>query len=87
MARGWESKSVEEQQAEASADTANGRSGKKRLTAEQQERQRQRDLLGLSRTRILNRLALAQPSAQKQQLERALVHLETQLKQLQSPTD
>lgn len=87
MARGWESKSIEEQQAERSAGTANGRSGKKRLTAEQQAVQRQRDLLGLSRTRILKRLAEPHPTSQKQQLERALVHLEAQLKQLQSPQD
>jgi hypothetical protein len=54
MARGWESKSIEAQQAEA-AETA--RVPKKRLTPEKASRQRELDGVQLSRKRVLRQLA------------------------------
>ncbi len=50
MARGWESKSVEEQQAAASTQVES----KQRLTPEQAARKQQRDAIELSRRRCFS---------------------------------
>jgi len=56
MARGWESKSVEEQQAAANTK---GES-KQRLTAQQAARKQQEEAIQLSRRRVLQQLQSVQ---------------------------
>ncbi|HEY7351983.1 MAG TPA: hypothetical protein VH596_04365 [Terriglobales bacterium] len=76
MARGWESKSVEQQQEEAKSSA--GRKGKA-LTAEQIAEQQRRRGLELSRQRILQQLQVASNSQHRAMLENALADLDTQL--------
>ena len=80
MARGWESKSVEDQVQEA--QTKNDRSGKPQPTSSQPELHRRREVLLLSRARVESELA-SNPSARyKDQLTRALADLDAQLADL-----
>lgn len=80
MARGWESKSVEDQVQEA--QTKNDGSGKPQLTSSQPELHRRREVLLLSRARVESELA-SNPSARyKDQLTRALADLDAQLANL-----
>jgi hypothetical protein len=75
MARGWESKSVEQQQEEAKSSSSRG----KQLTPEQiAERQRRRGL-ELSRQRILQQLQVACNPQHRGMLEAALADLDAQL--------
>jgi len=76
MARGWESKSVEEQK--GLADTR-PHSAAGRLTPEQRERQRERDSLELSRSRVRQELASATNPRRREMLEAALRDLEKKL--------
>jgi len=75
MARGWESKSVEEQQTAAIAQTES----KQRLTPEQAARKQQREALDLSRRRILQQLQSAQNPRHREMLESALSELDARL--------
>ncbi|MBZ5572806.1 MAG: hypothetical protein LAO09_13125 [Acidobacteriia bacterium] len=79
MARGWESKSVEEQQAEAA--TLRDRT-KPRLTPVQAARQRQKEGLVLSRKHLLQQLEAAQNPRHRELLQAALADLAAQLTQL-----
>jgi hypothetical protein len=79
MARGWESKSVEEQQAEAKA-TPSIRN--RPVTPEDAEKSRKKQGLTLSRQRVLQQLQLAQKPAHREMLEKALADLDAQLSQL-----
>lgn len=79
MARGWESKSVEEQQ-EAAAEAR--KPGRIPLTPEQVARQKQRDGLTLSRHRVLEQLQHASNPSHRRMLESALADLENQLNSL-----
>jgi hypothetical protein len=79
MARGWESKSVEAQQAEASEEKH--RSGP-RMSSEQAARQRQIEGLGLSRQRVLQQVVAARDPRHKQMLEKALADLDRQIEDL-----
>lgn len=79
MARGWESKSVEEQQSEAVADHP---PRNRPLTPEQALAQRQKQGLRLSRQRVLQQLAVAQNPVHRQMLEKALADLDTQVSRL-----
>ena len=78
MARGWESKSVEAQQAEASEQKQSPRS---RLTPEQAARQRQVEGLHLSKQRVLQQLARASDARHRQMLERALADLDRKIQE------
>ena len=79
MARGWESKSVEEQQSQAAArETPRNRP----VTPEEAAKQRKRQGLILSRARVVDQLSLAQNPSHRQMLERALAELDQQLAQL-----
>ena len=80
MARGWESKAVEEQQAEASATTSN--STRVRLAPEQVARQKQQQGLLLSRKRVLQQLQAAQNPFYRKMLETALGDLDARLARL-----
>jgi len=75
MARGWESKSVEEQQAAASAKGEL----KQRLTAQQAARKQQEEAIQLSRRRVLQQLQSVQNPRHRQMLEGALSELDAQL--------
>lgn len=75
MARGFESKSVEEQQAEAKRESVPG----SRLTPEQIEGRRKRDGLLLSRKSVQAQLSTATNSMHREMLERALADLDRQI--------
>jgi len=76
MARGWESKGIEEQQAEAAANrSSTKRPIAPRLTPQQQHQQG----IALSRKRILEQLETARHPAHRQMLERALADLDAEL--------
>ncbi|HET8826427.1 MAG TPA: hypothetical protein VFM77_14910 [Terriglobales bacterium] len=76
MARGWESKSVEQQQDEA----ATAKTRRAPLTPEQAAKEKRRQGLLLSRQRILQQLEAASNPRHRQMLEAALADLEAQLK-------
>lgn len=76
MARGWESKSVEQQQEEATSKKEGGVV----LTPEQIAEQRRRQGLELSRQRILQQLQVACNPRHRQMLEAALAELDAKLK-------
>jgi hypothetical protein len=80
MARGWESKSVEDQVAEAEA--AKQARAKPRLSEKQRAKETQRQSLLLSRTQISNRLGIASNPLYRAQLESALQDLENRLRDL-----
>jgi hypothetical protein len=80
MARGWESKSVEEQISAREAEAQ--KSTKTVFTAKQRELQAKRDGLLLMRTRTLATIQSASSERYRQQQERALAHLDAQLAEL-----
>jgi hypothetical protein len=75
MARGFESKSVEEQQAEAKRESVPGA----QLTPEQMEGRRKRDGLLLSRKNVQSQLSSATNPAHREMLERALADLDKKI--------
>ena len=78
MSRGWESKSVEEQQAEA----ARPKSDQPRLTHEEAAKKQERDSLQLSRSGVLQQLQSTRNARHKLMLETALADLESKLAKL-----
>lgn len=84
MARGWESKSVEDQI--GAAEAAREREAKPHLTPEQRTLDDQKQSLLLSRSQILSRLRVATNPRYRAQLKLALDHVESQLKE-REPND
>jgi hypothetical protein len=80
MARGWESKSVEDQM--DAAANARAAAAKPKLTPEAMARQAERDGLMLSRARTLNALQGACDARYRSLLETTLAHVDEQIKQL-----
>ena len=78
MARGWESKSVEEQQAAATTQAES----KQRLTPQQAARKQQELAIDLSRRSILQQLQSVQNPRHRQMLESALSELDARLARL-----
>jgi hypothetical protein len=78
MARGWESKSVEEQQSQAASEPKSG----PRPTTDQLAHQRQRQGLLLSRARVIQQLGTAHNAQHRQMLEHALAALDAQIARL-----
>ena len=76
MARGWESKSVEQQQELAASDAEQR---KPQLSRVQISAKQRRQTLQLSRQRILQQLEVASNPRHRQMLEAALADLEAQL--------
>jgi len=76
MSRGWESKSVEEQQAEAARPKGDA---KPHLTPDQVARKREKDSLLLSRNGVLRQIQSTRDSRYKQMLEAALADLDSKL--------
>jgi hypothetical protein len=79
MARGWESKSVEEQQSQA---TASPSPIKAQLTPEQIANRRKREGLLLSRKRVQQQIEVAQNPAHRKMLEDSLAELNARLARL-----
>ena len=75
MARGWESKSVEQQQEEKTAERDNS---KARLSPEQKERERKIRGLELSRQRLRQQLEATQKPLHREMLQKALAEIEQQ---------
>jgi hypothetical protein len=82
MARGWESKSVEDQIGDAQA--RKDERSKPFLSPAEREQQTRKQSLLLSRSQILSRLKVAGNARYRGQLEAALKHVEMQLKELDS---
>jgi hypothetical protein len=81
MARGWESKSVEAQQADAGEKSAASRT---RLTAEEAVRQRNKEGLLLARKRVLAQMEASKNPRHREMMETSLNELDRQLSQLES---
>ena len=80
MARGWESKSVESQiESKQSRRTV---PHTKHLAPAEAERNRQRDSLLLSRTRVVHDLDVARNAGYREILQAALKHLDQKLSEL-----
>ena len=77
MARGWESKAVEHQQAEA--EERRQAAGKRPLTEADRVRQARRDALALSRTRVLQELQAACHPNHRATLEASLAFIDREL--------
>jgi len=84
MARGWESKSVEQQQAEMSEGRKTVRAP---ISPEQQQRNRKREGLLLSRRRLTQQLQAASNRHHRQMLEQAIAELDHQLASFEQVTD
>ena len=85
MARGWESKSVEDQIDAAKADR--DAQIKPRLTQEQRKQSELKQSLQLSRAQTLRRLQAATNDRYRAQLQSALDHLDAQLAQCAVSSD
>jgi len=81
MARGWESKAVEEQR-EAAAAAGPSRQRQPERSAEEQQRVRKREDLQLARKRVVADLAGARHPRHRELLERTLADLEKQIRAL-----
>jgi len=79
MARGWESKSVEEQQAEAAERK---QAPKSRISPQQAVLLRKLEGVRLSRQRVLQQLSRAQDHRLRQILEQALADLDREIETL-----
>jgi hypothetical protein len=79
MARGWESKSVEDQI--GAAEAARELRTKPQLSVEQREREDRKRSLLLSRAQILNRLNASTNARYRAQLQSTLEHLDMQLRE------
>ena len=89
MARGWESKSVEQQQEEMSEQrtTARERTGRAPISPDEQQRNRKREGLLLSRERLWQQLQAASNPRYRQMLEQAMAELDSQLAFFKGVTD
>ena len=84
MARGWESKSIEQQQAEMSEQRQTFRA---RLSPAEQQRNRKREGLLLSRERLTQQLEAAANPRHRQMLEQAVAELDRQLASFEPVAD
>jgi hypothetical protein len=84
MARGWESKSVEQQQEERSAERQTARAP---LSPDEQQRNRKREGLLLSRRRLTQQLQAATNPRLRQMREQAIAELDSQLSSFKQVTD
>lgn len=81
MARGWESKSVEDQIGDAQADR--DAQVEPHLSADERARQTRKQSLLLSRSQILSRLKVVHNARYRAQLEAALTHVDAQLREFE----
>ncbi len=89
MARGWESKSVEQQQEELAEQRKAVREKTVRapLSPGEQKRNRKRQGLLLSRERLNHQLQAAANPRHRQMLQQAIAELDSQLSSLEPFTD
>ncbi len=90
MARGWESKSVEQQQEEMSEQRRTARAQNSPispLSPNEQQRNRKRDGLLLSRGHLTQQLLAASNRRHRQMLEQAIAELDRQLSSFKQVTD
>jgi len=80
MARGWESKSVEDQIEAGKQDPQTA--GKRKLTVEQAEQKRRYDVLNVARTNLLRQLESASTERYRKLLQDGLRSLEQQIDEL-----
>jgi hypothetical protein len=80
MARGWESKAIEQQQDEASSRSSQS---KVRVTPAEQDKQRKRQGLLLSRRRTEQQLQVAKNTRHREILLAALAELDAQISRLE----
>ena len=85
MARGWESKAVEDQISAAEARA--GARAKQQLTDSEIQRQKQKEGLLLERARIEREMLQGHKRRYLALLERALAHVESELSKLEQPQD
>jgi hypothetical protein len=83
MARGWESKAVEDQVQES--ESKKSQSNRGQLPPTDMELNRRREVLVLSRTRVQRELESSQNPRYTDQLTRALADLDAQLANLSVP--
>jgi predicted Zn-dependent peptidase len=81
VARGWESKAVEDQMDAAQADKAAQQTPT--LTLDEREQRARKQSLLLSRSRTVSLLELARNERYRSQLKRTLEHLDEQLRELE----
>jgi len=81
MARGWESKSVEDQV--QNSQSKNPSKQKRRLAPSEAETRRRREVLLLSRVRVQRDLESSQNPRYRDQLSRALADIDSQLAALE----
>ncbi len=79
MARGWESKSVEDQI--GAAEAAKEAQAKPQLSPEEREKRSRRESLLLSRAQIVGRIKETKNARYRAQLEKTLKHLDEELKE------
>jgi predicted component of type VI protein secretion system len=84
MARGWESKSVEQQQEEMAELRKPARAP---MSADEQKRSRKREGLLLSRGRLAQQLEAASHPRHRQMLEQAIAELDRQLSSFKQVAD
>jgi uncharacterized protein involved in exopolysaccharide biosynthesis len=84
MARGWESKSVEQQQEERADQRKTIRAP---ISPEQQQLNRKLEGLRLSRERLTQQLQSSANPRHRQMLEQSIAELDTQLSSLQQLPD
>lgn len=82
MARGWESKAVEEQQQDAEERARRKLAGDAELSPEERARRERLDSLQLSRARTLTQLEQATRPAHRAMLQRTLRALEKEIDEL-----
>jgi len=80
MAKGWESKAVEEQIQESQA--AEQENPTKQFTPEQMEAHRRKEVLLLSRAHVEKDLKASQNPRYREQLGKALSHIDAELSKL-----
>lgn len=81
MAKGWESKSVEEQQSLAS-QTPLTDEDRQKLSKERAEKMRKLQALNLSRARVVEQMERSTNDRYKQMLQTELSHLDSEIKKL-----
>jgi chorismate-pyruvate lyase len=83
MARGWESKSVEQQQAEMGDQP---KSSRRPLSSAQQKLNRKHDGLLLSRTSLVRQLEVATQAPRRHMLAQAIAEIDRQLAESEQDT-
>jgi hypothetical protein len=82
MARGWESKAVEDQISEAEERARLAESERDELSPEERERRQRLEMLKLSRARTLDQLESVTNPAYREMLKRTLRALEAEIETL-----